>query len=120
MSTMGGSVTKRSGDRILPRVRIPLAVSGLQRPRDWRVAALLCALVLTAANATKPIVIDDPVYIAYARQIAQHPGDPYGFELYWYDAPEPAMQIGTVPALFPYWLAGAMALTGESPFAWKL
>jgi hypothetical protein len=87
---------------------------------DASLAALLGALVLTAANASKPLVIDDPVYVAYARQIEQHPGDPYGFELYWYDAPEPAMQIGTVPAVLPYWLAGAMRLLGDSPIAWKL
>jgi len=87
---------------------------------DASLAALLCAIVLTAANASKPLVIDDPVYVAYARQIEQHPGDPYGFELYWYDAPEPAMGIGTVPAVLPYWLAGAMRLLGDSPIAWKL
>ena len=83
-------------------------------------AALLAALVLTAANATKPLVIDDPVYVAYARQIALHPGDPYGFQLYWYQAPEPAMDVGTVPSVLPYWLAGAMALFGDHPIAWKL
>ena len=87
---------------------------------DASLAALLCAIVLTAANASKPLVIDDPVYVAYARQIERHPGDPYGFELYWYDAPEPAMRIGTVPAVFPYWLAGAMKVLGDSPIAWKL
>ena len=65
-------------------------------------------------------MIDDPVYVAYARQIQAHPSDPYGFDLYWYDAPEPAMRIGTVPAVLPYWLAGAMTIAGDSPFAWKL
>ena len=76
--------------------------------------------MLTAANASKPLVIDDPVYVAFARQIQAQPGDPYGFELYWYDAPEPAMRFGTVPAVLPYWLAGAMTLLGDSPLAWKL
>lgn len=83
-------------------------------------AALLAALLLTAAGAAKPLVIDDPVYVAYARQIALHPTDPYGFDFYWYDAPEPAMGIGTVPALLPYWLAAAMTLFGDHPVAWKL
>jgi hypothetical protein len=91
-----------------------------RRTPRWLAAALLCALLLSVANAFKPIVIDDPVYVSYARQILAHPGDPYGFELYWYDAPEPAMRIGTVPAVLPYWLAGSMALVGDSPFAWKL
>jgi hypothetical protein len=29
------------------------------------------------------------VYVAFAQQARAHPGDPYGFEFYWYDAPEP-------------------------------
>lgn len=83
-------------------------------------AALLAAVVLTGANAAKPLVIDDTVYVAFARQALANPADPYGFEIYWYDAPEPAMGIGTVPPVLPYWLAGAMALFGDSPAAWKL
>ncbi len=82
--------------------------------------ALLAALALTVANAAKPLVIDDPVYVAVARQIAAHPSDPYGFELFWYDAPEPAMRVGTLAPVLPYWLAGAMTLFGDRPFAWKL
>jgi hypothetical protein len=93
-------------------------------PRGCRMtrsrAALLAAVVLTGANAAKPLVIDDTVYVAFARQALAHPADPYAFELYWYDAPEPAMGIGTVPPVLPYWLAGAMSLFGDSPVAWKL
>ena len=85
----------------------------------WR-AALLAALALTVANSVKPLVIDDPVYVAVAQQIAAHPLDPYGFEIFWYDAPEPAMRIGTLAPVLPYWLAGSMALFGDHPFAWKL
>jgi hypothetical protein len=83
-------------------------------------AALLAALILTAANAGKPLVIDDPVYVAYARQILAHPGDPYGFEIYWGDRPAPAIRLTAVPPVLPYWLAGAMALFGDHPVAWKL
>jgi hypothetical protein len=85
----------------------------------WR-AALFAALALTGANAAKPLVIDDAFYVALARQVREHPGDPYGFEIYWYDAPEPAMQIGTLAPVVPYWLAGATALFGERSAAWKL
>jgi 4-amino-4-deoxy-L-arabinose transferase-like glycosyltransferase len=83
-------------------------------------AALLAALVLTAANAVKPLVIDDPVYVEFARQALAHPGDPYGFEVYWYRTPEPAIRFGWVPPVLSYWLAGAIALFGEHPAAWKL
>jgi 4-amino-4-deoxy-L-arabinose transferase-like glycosyltransferase len=93
--------------------------AGRPERAPWR-AAFFAALALTLANAAKPLVIDDAVYVALARQIAAHPGDPYGFDLYWYDAPEPAMRFGTLPALLPYWIAGSIALFGEHPFAWKL
>ena len=119
-STMGRSVTKKTGGRIFLAVEAALEARDPRRLPRWATPALLCGLVLTAANAAKPLVIDDPVYVAYAQQIERHPGDPYGFQLYWYDAPEPAMRVGTVPALLPYWLAGAMALFGASPIAWKL
>jgi hypothetical protein len=46
-------------------------------------AALLAALALTVANSLKPLVIDDPVYVEFARQALAHPGDPYGFEVNW-------------------------------------
>ena len=52
---------------------------------------LLLALAVTLANAAKPVVIDDTAYLAFAAHVAAHPLDPYGFELFWYDAPEPAM-----------------------------
>jgi hypothetical protein len=83
-------------------------------------AALLAALALTAANAVKPLVIDDPVYVEFARQALAHPGDPYGFEVYWYHTPEPAIGFGWVPPVLSYWMAGAIAVFGERPFAWKL
>ena len=30
------------------------------------------------------------------------------------------MRVGTLAPVLPYWLAGAMALFGDSPVAWKL
>ncbi len=82
-------------------------------------AALLAALVLTAANAAKPLVIDDTAYVAFARQALADPSDPFGFELYWDALPQPAIR-DSVPAAFPYWLAASMAVSGERPVAWKL
>jgi len=81
--------------------------------------AVLAALVLVAANAAKPLVVDDAAYVAYARQILAHPADPYGFEIHWYGAPEPAFGV-LAPPVLPYWLAGAMALLGDEPLRWKL
>ena len=52
----------------------------------------------------KPVLVDDPVYLHFARHIAQHPLDPYGFILLWYSAPQPAMEV-LCPPVLPYWLA---------------
>jgi hypothetical protein len=80
---------------------------------------VLAALVLTLANAPKPLVVDDAAYVAFARQIAAHPADPYGFEIYWGQDPQPAFDV-LAPPLLPYWIAGSMALLGDEPLRWKL
>lgn len=77
------------------------------------------ALLLTLLNALKPLEIDDTAYVYYARQIARNPLDPYGFEVFWYEVPEPAQHV-LVPPLLPYWLAPAVALAGDAPVVWKL
>jgi hypothetical protein len=84
-----------------------------------RLEVVLAALVLTLANAPKPLVVDDAAYVAFARQIAAHPADPYGFEIYWGQDPQPAFDV-LAPPLLPYWIAGSMALLGDEPLRWKL
>lgn len=74
---------------------------------------------MTVLNAVKPAVIDDVVYWQYAKQIAAAPTDPYGFEISVYDRPVPANEIVAPPVLL-YWLAGAIELFGDRPWAWKL
>jgi hypothetical protein len=93
---------------------------------DWRTRAgrLLAApwflaLVVTVANAAKPVLIDDTAYLAYARQVAAHPGDPYGFVMFWWTVPEPAMTV-LVPPVVPYWLAINVEVFGEHPWLLKL
>lgn len=73
---------------------------------------LTLALLLTLSNAVKPVVIDDTAYLLFARHLAQHPINPYGFDLFWYMEPEPAMEI-ILPPVLPYWLAGGIAIFGE-------
>lgn len=77
------------------------------------------ALLVTAANILKPVTVDDTAYLTYARQIAHHPFDPYGFTAFWWAEPEPAMHI-LIPPVVPYWLACGMQLFGESPALLKL
>jgi hypothetical protein len=87
---------------------------------------LFLALIVTLANAIKPVVIDDTAYLTYTRHIAANPLDPYGFSIYWYTAPEPAFEV-LAPPVVPYWLAVGVTLFGEHgallklwllPFVW--
>jgi hypothetical protein len=80
---------------------------------------LLLALLFTLLNAFKPLCIDDALYYYHARQISEHPLDPYGFIIFWNDRPEPAVQ-NLAPVLMQYWWAIAIKLFGDHPFAWKL
>jgi len=80
---------------------------------------LLLALVFTLLNAFKPLCIDDALYYYHARQISQHPLNPYGFIIFWNDRPEPAVQ-NLAPVLMQYWWAIAIRLFGNNPFLWKL
>ncbi len=51
---------------------------------------LLTALVLVCLTPFlgKAFHIDDPLFIWAGKQIAQHPGNPYGFTVNWYTAPQ--------------------------------
>jgi hypothetical protein len=84
-------------------------------PWTWIVAV---ALLFTLLNTWKPLVIDDSIYVIYARQIVEQPSDPYGFEVQWGLRPTPAMDV-VVPLALPYWIAGAMTIVGESAAGWK-
>jgi hypothetical protein len=80
---------------------------------------ILLALLYTLLNAIKPLQVDDAAYYYYAAHIAQHPLDPYGFEIYWYQVPEPANGV-LAPPVSLYWWSAAIRLFGERPFLWKL
>ncbi len=80
---------------------------------------LVLALLFTLLNAFKPLCIDDALYYYHAKQISQHPLDPYGFTIFWNDRPEPAIQ-NLAPVMMQYWWAIAIRLFGDHPFIWKL
>lgn len=80
---------------------------------------LVLALLFTVLNAFKPLCIDDALYYYHAKQISEHPLDPYGFAVFWNDRPEPAVQ-NLAPVLMQYWWAIAIRLFGNHPFIWKL
>jgi hypothetical protein len=78
-------------------------------------------LVIGLAS-TKPMHIDETANWYFARQIAEKPLDPYGFEVFWYQHPEPANQVLTPPVMV-YWWSIAIRLLGPfggEPMVWKL
>lgn len=77
------------------------------------------AALFTLLNAAKPMTIDDAVFYYFARQIAEHPADPYGFEIFWEDSPKPALHE-VAPAVQLYWWAAGLAVLGDAPLLWKL
>src|SRR5262249_27510822 len=79
----------------------------------------LLALLYTLLNACKPLTVDDTAHYYYARQLAAHPLDPYGFTIFWYEEPEPANHVLT-PLLADYWWSLAIRLFGDQPVLWKL
>jgi hypothetical protein len=86
-----------------------------------RLAAVLIALafVYTGMNAAKPLHVDDPFTYYVSRQIVAAPLDPFGFDIYWYQWPQPAHEDLLAPVV-AYWGALGLAVSGTSVVAWKL
>jgi hypothetical protein len=114
-----------------PRILAPVPpVTQTECPAARRLfrSPLVLALVVTAADAAKPVVVDDAAYLIFARHIAARPLDPYGFTIFWYTVPDPAFEV-LAPPVLPYWLALGVRLFGEHvallklsllPFVWLL
>jgi len=79
---------------------------------------IVLATLLTGLNAIKPIHTDDAAYFYYAQQWAQSASDPYGFEVFWTQWPEPAHELLAPPAL-PLWWSLALRLGLDQPWQWK-
>ncbi len=84
----------------------------------WKQAAL-AGLLLALLNLAKPLVVDDGIFIQVAWNILSHPLDPVGFETVFRGIREPASWF-PAPPVVPYWLAGSMALGGDSEVWLKL
>lgn len=87
--------------------------------RTAQLFLLSLALLLTLLNAWKPLHLDDGCFWQYARHFAREPLDPYGFESFTAERPEPANETIAPPGL-SYWWAIAIRLFGDQPLAWKL
>jgi hypothetical protein len=84
-----------------------------------RLGLLATALLHTLAATARPLHTDEPFTVYTARQILAAPCDPYGFEIFWWQWPQPAHEDLLNPVV-AYWTAGGMALFGDDPLLWKL
>ncbi len=79
------------------------------------VGLLTAALLLPFL--TKPLHIDDPMYVWSADQIIHHPLDFYGFNVNWYSYLARMSDVMKNPPLAPYCLAGVILIAGRAEWA---
>lgn len=84
----------------------------------WLVAALATLPLLPFLDAA--VSIDAPVFVAVAERIAEHPLDPFGFELVWDPTSPRVYEFNHNPPLLSYWLAPVVALLGAREWAMHL
>ena len=87
--------------------------------RIW-IGALLCAALTIAGLApfaTRAFNIDDTLFLYAARQIGDHPADPYGFVINWYGHEMPMSDVTQNPPLACYFIALAAGCLGWSEAA---
>lgn len=83
---------------------------------------LVCAVtaVLLLPFAGKAFHIDDPLFIWTARQIAEEPGDFYGFAVNWDDVEKTMAEVTQNPPLTSYYIALVASVAGWSETALHL
>lgn len=62
---------------------------------------------------SKPVHIDDPLFVWSAQQILKNPADFYGFDVHWYATPQPMHVVNQNPPGAAYLLAAAMLVGGN-------
>jgi 4-amino-4-deoxy-L-arabinose transferase-like glycosyltransferase len=78
---------------------------------------LLVCVACLAPFAGKAFHVDDPLFLWTARHVREHPFDFYGFQVNWYEVPEPMWTVTKNPPLACYYLAlvGGAFGWGEVP-----
>lgn len=79
-----------------------------------RLIVTLACLLLLLPFLSKPLHIDDPMYVWAAENIIQQPLNPYGFAVNWRSTMTPMADEMKNPPLVCYYLAGAIMLLGRS------
>jgi len=79
--------------------------------------AIFAVIAALAPFLNKAFHIDDPLFLWTARQVSQHPGDPYSFSLNWYGIAQPMFSVMQNPPLSSYYMALAATFLGWSELA---
>ena len=80
---------------------------------------LVAGAVYALLNALKPLHVDDTFTWYVSKQILKAPLDPYGFDIFWFQWPQPCAEDLLAPGV-AYWGALGLLVSGSSDFAWKL
>jgi len=89
---------------------------------SYRQQGLLILLTLACLLpfSGKAVHMDDPLFLWSAKQIVQHPLDPYGFPVVWYLTRMPMSEVTQNPPLASYYAALIGAVAGWSERALHL
>jgi len=83
----------------------PPVIATPERYRLKCVILAACVLLLCGIFLGKAYNIDDPLTVWTAQHIAEHPADFYGFDVNWYGAFAPMLQVDLNPPGAAYYLA---------------
>jgi len=83
-----------------------------------QVLLLALTLLLLLPFSGKPFHVDDMLFISAAKQIVQHPLNPYGFHISWYAVEMPMAEVTKNPPLSSYYGALVGVVFGWSERAW--
>ncbi len=86
----------------------------LKSPSRQRWFAILLASACLLPFLNKAFNVDDPLFLWAAKQIVQHPLDPYGFPVVWYRTSFPMSEVMKNPPLASYFLAMVGSWAGWS------
>ncbi len=93
-------------------------------PRSRNFRELVCVVAFSAVLSllfiNKAFHLDEPPFLAMARQITVAPLHPMDFEFNMFDRSVPMSELNEHPLVLPYLLAGLIYLTGEVEWVLRL
>jgi len=78
-----------------------------------RAVLVVATLLLLLPFVSKPLHIDDPLFVWTAQHLRVNPWDFYGFEVNWRGYAAPMHEVATNPPLLSYYLAAVTLVLGD-------